>query len=70
MKKHPVYSSLVQEPPEEKTEDVANAGAGKFVASSLLFSNAAKASGCLIIFLKSWISQHCYNTQSKQYLKL
>ena len=35
----------LQEPPEEKTEDVANAGSGKFVASSLLFSNAAKASG-------------------------
>ena len=33
---------IVQEPPEEKTED---ANAGKFVASSLLFSNAAKASG-------------------------
>jgi len=35
---------ILKEPPEEKTEDVANAGAGKFVASSLLFSNAAKAS--------------------------
>jgi len=33
---------ISKEPPEEKTEDVANAG--KFVASSLLFSNAAKAS--------------------------
>jgi len=35
---------ILKEPPEEKTEDVANAGSGKFVASSLLFSNAAKAS--------------------------
>lgn len=33
---------ILKEPPEEKTEDVTNAG--KFVASSLLFSNAAKAS--------------------------
>ena len=33
---------LISQPPEEKTEDSA---AGKFVASSLLFSTAAKASG-------------------------
>ena len=37
---------IVQEPPEEKTED---ANAGKFVASSLLFSNAAKASGLSLL---------------------
>jgi len=36
-----VEGQIVKEPPEEKTED---ANAGKFVASSLLFSNAAKAS--------------------------
>ena len=33
---------LISQPTEEKTEDSA---AGKFVASSLLFSTAAKASG-------------------------
>jgi len=33
---------ISKEPPEEKTEDLSKAG--KFVASSLLFSNAAKAS--------------------------
>ena len=45
-----LYNVHTKEPPEEKTEDVANAGAGKFVASSLLFSNAAKASGFLFSY--------------------